>query len=171
MRRWSPLDCTASLLAFWFWLRAWLRFGLSCWMCLKELMCSCCVFAPECSAGGRRRRQLGRLWPRLIQRSIVALVLVAKAVVSERLSNDNAGHAKGLVHTIAGDLQGWVASSAVAVMMCPRRIASRLVHPKWGRISPARLARSMGSGDDMFRIWSGPEGSSHKEPLPGTRSH
>jgi len=29
----------------------------------------------------------------------------------------------------------------------------------------------MGSGDDMFRIWSGPGGSSHKEPLPGTRSH
>ena len=34
-----------------------------------------------------------------------------------------------------------------------------------------RLARSMGSGDDMFRTWSGPEGSSHKEPLTGTRSH
>ena len=34
-----------------------------------------------------------------------------------------------------------------------------------------RLARSMGSGDDMFRIWSGPEGSSHKEPLTGIRSH
>ena len=29
----------------------------------------------------------------------------------------------------------------------------------------------MGSGDDMFRIWSGPGGSSHKEPLPGTRIH
>ena len=29
----------------------------------------------------------------------------------------------------------------------------------------------MGSGDDMFRTWSGPGGSSHKEPLPGTRIH
>ena len=27
----------------------------------------------------------------------------------------------------------------------------------------------MGSDDDMFRIWSGPEGSSHKEPLSGIR--
>ena len=60
----------------------------------------------------------------------MALVLVAKAVVSERLSNDNVGHVKGLVHTIAGDLQGWVAGSAVAMMMCPRGIASRLMHPK-----------------------------------------
>ena len=34
-----------------------------------------------------------------------------------------------------------------------------------------RLARSMGSDDDMFRIWSGPEGSSHKEPLSGIRIH
>lgn len=34
-----------------------------------------------------------------------------------------------------------------------------------------RLAHSMGSDDDMFRIWSGPEGSSHKEPLPGIRIH
>ena len=33
------------------------------------------------------------------------------------------------------------------------------------------LARSMGSDDDMFRIWSGPEGSSHKEPLSGIRIH
>lgn len=40
-----------------------------------------------------------------------------------------------------------------------------------GYYSQTRLARSMGSGDDMFRTWSGPEGSSHKEPLPGTRSH
>lgn len=40
-----------------------------------------------------------------------------------------------------------------------------------GYYSQARLARSMGSGDDMFRTWSGPEGSSHKEPLTGTRSH
>ena len=30
-------------------------------------------------------------------------------------------------------------------------------------------ACSKGSGDDMFRIWSGPGGSSHKGPLPGTR--
>ena len=60
----------------------------------------------------------------------MTLVLVAKAVVSERLSNDNAGHAKGLVHTIAGDLQRWVAGSAVAMMMCPSRIASRLMHTK-----------------------------------------
>ena len=29
----------------------------------------------------------------------------------------------------------------------------------------------MGSDDDMFRIWSGPEGSSHKEPLSGIRIH
>ena len=29
----------------------------------------------------------------------------------------------------------------------------------------------MGSDDDMFRIWSGPEGSSHKEPLTGIRIH
>lgn len=40
-----------------------------------------------------------------------------------------------------------------------------------GYYNQIRLARSMGSGDDMFRTWSGPEGSSHKEPLPGTRSH
>lgn len=40
-----------------------------------------------------------------------------------------------------------------------------------GYYSQTRLARSMGSGDDMFRTWSGPEGSSHKEPLTGTRSH
>lgn len=29
----------------------------------------------------------------------------------------------------------------------------------------------MGSDDDMVRIWSGPEGSSHKEPLSGIRIH
>ena len=29
----------------------------------------------------------------------------------------------------------------------------------------------MGSDDDMFRIWSGLEGSSHKEPLSGIRIH
>ena len=40
-----------------------------------------------------------------------------------------------------------------------------------GYYSQTRLARSMGWGDDMFRTWSGPEGSSHKEPLTGTRSH
>lgn len=57
------------------------------------------------------------------------------------------------------------------VFLCPGAHIPLRARPDFGYHSQQRLARSMGSGDDMFRIWSGPEGSSHKEPLPGTRSH
>lgn len=61
-------------------------------------------------------------------------------------------------------------TSREAATYADREMALDVAGPT-GYYSQTRLARSMGSGDDMFRTWSGPEGSSHKEPLPGTRSH
>ena len=48
-------------------------------------------------------------------------------------------------------------------------------HPLCGRqpfrYTSSSRVHSMGSGDALFRTWSGPGGSSHKEPRAGARSH